>query len=431
VLARRLVGIGVIIGAVAIVVLATVRPDPFKDTKTIYARFDTVQGLGSIDRNVRVGGANVGEVGDAIRDGDDVIVPLELESDIRVTDDARALLRPHTLFEGSAFVDLSPGSPEAPELPDGGLIPKSQTDTYVSLDEATRVLNTSNRQKLKRILYSTAGIVRDDAIGGLRRTLAGAPKLLRQLAPTARALQGPHGDELAGAVSGLSHTVAALGSREQDLIPLAQRLNRTLSALDVDSGGPLDRAVAALPAPLEELARNGDLSTADVNLLDRLAVGLEPAARQLAPLLRDSRPLLRRATPIVERSTPLIGSLRRILRRAAAAAPSLERAIDILRPGVKVLAKSVLPVLTSDGELGIPVYAQLGAAFAGETAALRPYQTEAQSRGSLLSQGIGHALRLGFYLDPEALSVLPACGVFAAIDQHVADQLEEIGLCRP
>jgi phospholipid/cholesterol/gamma-HCH transport system substrate-binding protein len=425
-LTKRLIGIGVIVAAVAIVVLATVRPNPFKDTRTILARFDSAQGIGSIDRNVRVGGANAGEIGTVRRAGDDVIVELEIEPEIRVTSDARARLRPHTLFEGSAFVDLFPGSPGASELDEGELIPRAQTDVYVSLDEATRVFRSSNRKKLKHILHSGSEVLRGDAITGLRRTLRGAPGLFADLGPAARALQGPSGDELAGAVRGLSRTVAALGPREADLIPLAQRLNRTLAGLEVDGGAPLDAAIAALPGPLEELRRGGADLVAAIDLLDALAVELEPGAAALGPLLRDSRPLLRRATPIVERATPLVGDFATVLSRVAAVAPALRKAIKTLRPGVRVLAESVLPVLTADGQLGVPVYAQLAAAFTGATAALRPYQTEAQN-----GAGHGHAIRLGFYLDPEAFPVAPSCGLIADIDPQAAAQLEALGLCKP
>lgn len=422
---KRLIGVAVIVAAVAIVLLATVRPNPFKDTQSIYARFDSAQGIGSIDRNVRVGGANAGEIGTVERVEDDVVVELEIEPQIRVTEDARASLRPHTLFEGSAFVDLFPGSPGADELSDGDQIPRAQTDVYVSLDQATRVLRTSNRRKLQRILDSGAKVLRDEAITGLRRTLEGAPKLLEDIGPAARALQGPGGDELAGAVRGLARTVEALGTREQDLIPLAQRLNRTLAGLDVDGGVPLDAAIAALPGPLEELERHGARLTAIVDRLDRLAVDLQPAAEQLGPLLAESRPLLRRATPIVERATPLIGQLRLVLARVSAVAPQLRKAISTLRPGARILAQSVLPVLTGEGQLGIPVYAQLASAFTGGTGALRPYQTPAQN-----PEGHGHAIRLGFYLDQEAISAAPPCSLIAAIDPEVATRLQTLGLCR-
>lgn len=422
---KRLIGIGVIVAAVAIVLLATIRPNPFKETQSIFARFDSAQGIGSIDRNVRVGGANAGEIGTVERIEDDVVVELEIEPQIRVTEDARASLRPHTLFEGSAFIDLFPGSPGAEELEEGEQIPRAQTDVYVSLDQATRVLRTANRRKLQRILDSGSRILRDEAIAGLRQTLKESPGLFEDLGPASRALQGPGGDELAGAVHGLARTVDALATREQDLIPIAQRLNRTVAGLDVDAGLPLDAAVAALPGPLEELERQGARLTAVVDRLDRLAVDLEPAAEQLGPLLAESRPLLRRATPIVRQATPLIGQLRVVLARVSAVAPQLRKAISTLRPGARILAESVLPVLTGDGELGVPVYAQLAAAFTGGTGALRPYQTPAQDPSH------GHAIRLGFYLDQAAISAAPPCSLIAAIDPEVAAQLQALGLCRP
>jgi ABC-type transporter Mla subunit MlaD len=360
------------------------------------------------------------------REEDDVIVELVLEQGIRVGEDAHAALRPHTLFEGSAFVDLFPGSPGAADLEDGGLIPQAQTDVYVSLDEATRILRTENREKLKNILGSAEAVLREEAITGLRRTLKSSPELFEELAPAARAVQGSERDELAAAVAGLSDTVDALADREQDLVPLAQRTNRTAAALAVDGGLPLDRAVAALPGPLEELAANGELLVDVVDRLDSLAVELEPAAHELAPLLRAARPLLRRGTPIVERATPQVAALGVVLERLAGAAPSLERAISTLAPGVRQLTDSVLPVLTGDGQLGIPVYAQLGGAFAGMAAALRPYQTDPQGAGSN-----GHILRLGFYPDPGMFQLRPFCGTIADLDPEIAAQLEAMGLCKP
>ena len=90
------------------------KPNPFADRQTIWAEFDNVNGLGSIDRDIRVAGVNEGEIGEVARIGDDALVELEVDDDVVVHADAQVALRPHTLFEGSAFVDLHPGSPSAP-----------------------------------------------------------------------------------------------------------------------------------------------------------------------------------------------------------------------------------------------------------------------------------------------------------------------------
>jgi ABC-type transporter Mla subunit MlaD len=424
---RRVVGAGVILAALALILFATLRPNPFKDTQTIRVEFDSVRGLGRIDRNVRVAGANLGEVGDVKRTADDVVVELKLDPDILIHEDARAALRPHTLFEGSAFIDLHPGSPSAPPL-EGGAIPQRQTSVYVSLDEATRVLRKSNRDALRDLVGSGAKLLRGQAITGLRKTLKRAPELVRELGPTARALRGPEGDELGHAIRGLSQTVAWTATREEQLLPLVQRANRTLAALDVDGGAALDAALAALPGPLEELREGGDRLTAVIDRLDRLAVEGKPFFEELAPLLRDSRPLLRRATPIVRDATPLVAALGTVLARSARAAPTLKRIVEEMRPGTRILVESVLPFLTADTKLGVPGYEQLISAFTGGTAALRPYQTAGQG---LL--GEGHVLRLGAYLDPAFFGsiAVPSCAVIALIDPGIADGLEALGLCQP
>lgn len=423
---RRLLGIAVIVIGVGIVVLATVRPNPFKDEKTIIARFDKVQGLGRIDRNVRVGGSNVGEIGKTTRSGDDILVELKVDPDIPVRKDARAELRPHTLFEGSTFVDLDLGTPNAPTLPDGGTIPKSQTGTYVSLDEATRTLNKDNRQAIKETVKSGAKIVRGEGVKGLQRTLKKAPALTRQLGPTARALQGRRGYELSGAIRGLARTSDAIASKEQQLVPFAARADRTLRAVDVDRGAALDAALVALPGALEEIAADDDAFVAIVDRATTLARNLKPAARELAPLLRGSRPLLRRATPIIRKATPLVAGLRTILARTADASPALRKAIVALRPGAALLDDSVLPALNQRSLFGLPTYVQLASAFAGGAAMSRSFQTPAQSPSP------GHILRVSAYLDPQGTAgvAIPSCSAIALINKKLAAQMKTLGLCQ-
>src|SRR5688572_18197191 len=102
--ARRMTGIVAILLLTVVVVLAVARPsNPFADRYTYYATFDSAQGLGAIDRDVRVAGVKLGTVGDVERRGDDVVVELTLDEDVKLHRDARAAMRPHTLFEGSNF----------------------------------------------------------------------------------------------------------------------------------------------------------------------------------------------------------------------------------------------------------------------------------------------------------------------------------------
>jgi len=415
---RRLLGAVVIVGVFALIVLAATKPNPFKQTQTIWVKFNSAQGLGSIDRNVRVAGVNVGTIGSVLRVGDDALMELSIDPGIPLHSDAIAALRPHTLFEGSDFVDLQPGSPGAPLL-NGGTIPKSQTRVYVSLDQATRVLRTSNREALRSLFHSASRVVRGGAITGVRRTLKAAPRLTRELGPTARALQGPHGTELARAIHGMAATTAAVASRQNDLLPFVRHANHTVAALEVDAGAPLDASLRALPGALEEL----------VTGVDKVAVALRPATLELTPTLRQGRPIIREATPVTRRAAPLVAELRVILSRVAAAGPSLTDVLKTVSPGIRIMATSVVPFLRSRSTLGMPVYLQLISAFAGGTGAQRPFQSLAQN-----PEGAGHLLRLGAYGDPNSSAnglALPSCAVIALLSPSVANQMQAIGLCQP
>ncbi len=394
--AKRLLGILVLAGGFVFIIVAVTRPQPFSDSRTFHAEFDSAQGIGRVDKDIRVAGTNVGHIGEVTRVGDDVSVELVVESDLRVGEDARAELRPHTLFEGSAFIDLHPGSPSAPTLEDGGSIPRTNTDVYVSLDEALRVLHEPTRDALQDLAHTGARTLRPEAIDGLQRTLRAAPELTANTGPVMRALRGPQGDELAGAIEGLAETTRAVASRESDLLPIAQRARATFGALNVDGGRALDAAFAALPGVLRELDRGGARLIRVIDRLDTLAVDLQPALDELLPLLVEIQPVLRATTPVLEVAPPLIRDLRTVLRRTSAAGPEFLRLIEEIAPGARLLDKKVLPFLNADSRLGLPAYLQLDSAFTALNAALRPYQTEAQ--GPL---GEGHVLRLGAYLDQD------------------------------
>jgi phospholipid/cholesterol/gamma-HCH transport system substrate-binding protein len=435
---RRVLGVLLIGAVLALIVIATVRPAPFRDTNTYWVEFDSAQGLGRVDRDVRAAGTNVGDIGEVRRVGDDVVMEMTVDDDVPVHADARANLRPHTLFEGSAFIDLHPGSPSAPLMPEGGTIPQSRTQVYVSVDEALRVLHKPSRDALRDLADTGAKTLRGEAIGGLQRTLRNSDELLRDLGPTAQALRGPRGDELAGAIQGLSRTIGAVGSREADLAPLVSNARRTLAALGVDAGEPLDEELAAAPGVLEELDEGSERLVQVIDRLDQLSVDLRPAMLELAPLLRELRPLLERGTPVTRDALPLVVDLRTVIDRVVGVAPQLHELLVAMEPGAKLLQESVLPSLNAESRLGQPTYMQLVSALTAATSALRPYQTDAQG---LL--GPGHVLRLGAYLDSEFLAKPPlplpfsaesenagaSCGRLGLGVARIARELESIGAC--
>ncbi len=388
---KRLLGAGMILGVIAIVVLGVTKPNPFKDTRSYWAEFDTAQGLGAIARDVRVAGVRVGTIGTVEREGDNVRAELILFEDVPMHVDARADMRPHTLFEGSNFVDLYPGSPSAPVLELGGLIPIEQTTSYVTLDEALRVLKPEIRNALRDLATVGAKTFRDEAIFGIQRTLEAGPGLTRHLEPAARALQGSGRRELAGAITGISDTVDAVADEEGSLAPLVSNYNRTATAVTVDGGEPLDATLAAMPAALQELYETSPPVAELIRELATFSDQAVPALPPLATALTVATPVLERAVPVLNDATPLVHDTRLLVRRLAEAGPGLTTMLSRINEAL-VKGEGKLDLLSEPSELGQPAATQFLASLAGGN----------DTFSQFVPGSPGHIWRIGSYVQPTA-----------------------------
>lgn len=441
---RRLVGIAFLLIGGLILVVGVTKPKPFADEYVYWAEFDTAQGLGQIDRDIRVAGVKVGTMGEVVRDGDDVQVELIFEDDYTLHRDARVDMRPHTLFEGSNFVDVSPGSPSAPVLEPGATIPIEQTSNYVTLDEALRVLRPEIRTSLQDLAEVGSKTLKGDAVSGVQKTLRKAPALSKALAPAARAAQGSTRSELAGTIDGLSRTVDAVAEREGDLIPLTQRAGRTMAALTVDGGRALDAALVELPRALNELEATAPIATDLIDRLERLAVAITPALPELTLATRDAVPVLRRSIPVLLRATPIIEDARQLADRLGRAKGGLVEMFNLLPPTLRKFDRA-LDVINMTTAHGAPAYRQLLAAFVGFDGIFSGYQTPSQNPGAP-----GHALRIATYFTPDSFADLgfpvsprttPAASSFTGgienvsceevreVSAKAADVVEREGLC--
>ena len=399
---KRLAGIAFVLVGALILILGVTKPKPFADEYVYWAEFDTAQGLGQIDRDVRIAGVKVGTMGDVEREGDDVRVKLILSADYTLHEDVRVNMRPHTLFEGSNFVDVSPGSPSAPVLEEGSTIPVDQTTNYVTLDEALRVLRPEIRSSLKDLAEVGSKTLKGEAIEGFQETLKNAPDLTKALAPAARAAQGTTRTELAGTIQGFSRTVDEVAEREEDLIPIAQRASATMAALTVDGAQPLDDALVALPKALRELEATAPIATDLIDRLDRLAIAITPALPDLTLAVRDTVPVLENAIPVLVRAAPVIEDARQLATRLGKAKGGLTTMFDLLPPTLSKFDKA-LEVITSTSAHGAPAYRQLLAAFVGFDGIFSGYQTQTQN-----PLAPGHALRISTYFTEDAFEgVLP------------------------
>jgi phospholipid/cholesterol/gamma-HCH transport system substrate-binding protein len=417
--------------AVAIGVIAYSGFDPFDDSTTVRAEFRDASGIGVVGQDVRIAGVPVGRITGVDRSGDDAVVTMKLDANAGpVRDDATAELRPNLPFEGTAHVDLSPGSPEAPPLDPDSRIDVASTSSYVPVDEALRVFDPDVRSAIGTTAAELAGGLESPGADGLRHALQGSPDMLSDLAPAAEAAGGSHGKELAEAVSGLGATSDELANHADKLGPLLGDADRTLTAIDRDGGTSLDQTLAKLPTTLADLNRGGAALESIVARLDPLASELRPGLERLAPTLAEATPLLERAAPVLEQVTPVIVDARAALAAGADAADPAKSVLAELDPTLNVLNESLLPALDKPtDELGVPAYRAFLNLFGGGGGASRPFQTQAQT--TPMTPETGHFMRFGLRFLTGAGLPLPPCSLLERANAAIAAAVATAGGCTP
>jgi len=311
-------------GAIALVLivigtyLAFAKSVPFRGHYEINAVFENAN-LVAPRSPVRIAGVDVGRVTRVERyeHSDHALVTMRIDDSGRpVHADATLKVRPRLFLEGNFFVDLRPGTPTGAELPDGGVIPVTQTAAPVQLDQLLSALDSDVRGSLQQTLQGFGDAlgapptaaedrVQDPAVRGLtgaqglNRTLETSGDALRDTAIVTEAMRGRRAHDLSRMIDGFARAAAALAAREQDLSDLVRAFNATL-ATTAAHGADLERAVGLL-GPTAAGARRAFAS------LER---GLPPAgrtARALTPAMAELPAVIRAAGPWLAQARPLLG----------------------------------------------------------------------------------------------------------------------------
>jgi virulence factor Mce-like protein len=333
-LANTTIGLIALAVIAVAVLLAWTKELPLQSHYEIKAAFATSNNLrpGS---PVRIAGVEVGKVESVERAGrDGAVVTMRIEDNGRpVRADATAKIRPRIFLEGNFFVDLTAGSPSAPELEDGATLPVQQTATPVQLDEVLTALQSDAREDLKVLLREYGTALEGAGARGFNRSIPYWESAYRDSAIVADAMRGETGRDLSGYIKGAGATAAALDRNRGRLQSLVTDFHTTAAAFARQEGN-LSAAVGELPRtlrtsmpalqalnesfpPLRALARElrpgvqSSEETLDVSLpFVRELRGLVSEA-ELRGLAADLRPTVPDLAALVERSVPLYQQVRR------------------------------------------------------------------------------------------------------------------------
>jgi phospholipid/cholesterol/gamma-HCH transport system substrate-binding protein len=285
---------------------------------------------------VRIAGVEVGKVSkvEPLHKGADAaVVTLDMKKSGRpVHKDARAKIRPRIFLEGNFYVELRPGSPSAPELGDGDMIPIQQTAIPVQLDQVLKALEKDTRADLREALAELFRAYSDDAGKSFNASLQFQPDAYRFSTTVNKALLGKDPHDLSDYIRDQGTVAAALDRNPGQLKSLITDFNRFAGALAREQGS-LAAAVQELPQTLRAATPALDALNAAFPDVRRLAVGAVPGVRSTGPALEALQPLvvqlrglvsqpelrgltadLRASTPPLTRfarqTVPLLGELR-------------------------------------------------------------------------------------------------------------------------
>jgi phospholipid/cholesterol/gamma-HCH transport system substrate-binding protein len=342
----------VVIGAIAVFVIviagvfAFTKKVPWADGYEVHATFTTAQNIRP-SSPVRIAGVNVGEVTDVrpLSSGDDelaaalgedaaqsaavsesegqqaAVVTMEIAEEARpIKEDATFQLRPRLFLEGNLFVDMTPGSPGAPEVSDGHTFPLEQSSVSVQLDQVLGTFQSNVREDLQVFLDEFGSALTDhggaEGLQELYRSSAGS---FKSTSLVNQALLGTEPHDLSGFIRNLDRVAIGLSRNEEQLKDLVTNF-RIFAGSFAAEDAALERGIRTLPEVLD----------AAEPAFENLNAAFPP----LRAFAREALPGVRSTSPTLDAATPFIHQVRKL-----ASKRELRGLTRDLRPAVPRLAK--------------------------------------------------------------------------------------------
>jgi phospholipid/cholesterol/gamma-HCH transport system substrate-binding protein len=279
---------------------------------------------------VRIAGVNVGVVKSVDRVGTDSRVNFTVDNAGRpIHSDAFVKIRPRIFLEGNFFLDIDPGSPSRPELPNDGAIPVSHTATAVQLDEVLTALQSPQRQNLRELLqaFGTAlshtptaaeDLTQDPDVQGL----SGAQALNKAFdygaaagkntAIVQQAFLGTRPHDLSGLLQGSSKLFGVLARHEVQLQDLITNFDTTAGAL-ADESQNLSQTIHQLAPTLTTARTSLRHLNETLPFLRTFAIELRPGIAELPATFKAADPWIAQTKPLLSKAE--LGGIARLLKK--------------------------------------------------------------------------------------------------------------------
>jgi phospholipid/cholesterol/gamma-HCH transport system substrate-binding protein len=331
-LGRNVLILGVlIVGAIAVLAYLLGEQGvkaPWNHKFVFYATFHETPAISPGNgQEVRIAGAKVGDVEGAsvARDGNS---RLELTIDKSKYDqpiyqNAVVTLRPQSPLN-HMYVELNPGSPQAPQLHEDDVLSIRHTKAPVEIDQALGHLNKNTRSGLQAML-NAADVALVNAPQDVPPGLAQGDKVVKNLQPVVKQLNARRA-KVKKLVSEVTQISSTLGHNDKRLANLADTLQTTLGALSQQRSS-LQESLKDLPGFVQHLKTGtgsvqrlsaqlnptlNHLRSASQTLPDSLSK-LTGTIKDLSTTVDKARPVAQHLGPVANDLKPFVGDFNKSL----------------------------------------------------------------------------------------------------------------------
>ncbi len=319
---------------------------------------------------VRIAGVNVGKVIKVERQPGTTaaIVTMEIkDKGLPLHKDATMKIRPRIFLEGNFFVDVQPGTPDAPTISDNDTIGLTQTATPVQLDQVLTALQANSRDDLQAALegFGTAlnaePTAQEDAdqdpdvrgeTGGeaLNDSLRTGGDALKNLAIVNEATLGTETNDLSKLVKSLGTVTTALDRNESELQDFITNFNRTVRSFALEK--------SSLRSTIRLLGPTLRTTNRALTSLDAAFPNIRAFSREILPGVRETPATITAAFPWIRQTRGLLqqSELRGLAQDLRPTTASLSKVVDTslaLLPQINLVAQCATKVVLPTGDIKI------------------------------------------------------------------------------
>lgn len=280
--------------------------------------------------DVRISGVNVGKVVAISHRELSTEATIQLDQRFApLPSDALAIIRNKTLL-GETYIDLTPGTPAAAKIPDGGLLSSQNVEQIQTIDQVLGTFDARTREQFKQFMAEFAAGLKgrdtdiNDALGNLAPTA-------QEIATVSQVLDQQR-SSLAVLLHDGSGVLQSLGQREADLQSVVDAGDQVL-AVTATRNRALTATVNALPPFLSDLRSTMAIAGTAALQAGPTLKALLPAAPLLSPALDSLDALAPQLRSTLSGLLPVVKAL-------GPALPALDHLIARVRPFSEAVTKA-------------------------------------------------------------------------------------------